>query len=118
MKGAKLIAAMFLLLVGTCVGETEIQPNSFKKCYNACIVGNCLGLLKTPCIAAYAPVCASKCAVRQSSPLNVNQQPLRNYCILGCASYNCVNISTPEDLRGEEVEGCLGSCSNKCDEKY
>ncbi|MCL7047856.1 hypothetical protein MKW94_006864 [Papaver nudicaule] len=118
MKSATLIVVIFLLLVGTCVGETIIQPNSFKKCYDACIINACLGELQTPCLVENAPACAKKCLFKQSSPLNVNQQSLRNYCVLGCGSYNCFNISTPENLRGEEVEGCLGSCSNKCDKKY
>ncbi|MCL7032902.1 hypothetical protein MKW94_004508 [Papaver nudicaule] len=125
MKGAKLIIVMFLLLVGTSAGETRIQPNSFKKCYNACMM-HCEGEHKVICTINIAPVCAVRCMfkLKQPSLSNDNQQPLHNYCTLGCASYNCINISTPENLRmsinlcGEEVERCLGSCSNKCEEKY
>ncbi|MCL7042909.1 hypothetical protein MKW94_018811 [Papaver nudicaule] len=118
MKGAKLIIVMFLLLAGTCVGETIIQPNSYLKCYKACLKNLCSGKSAVGCYPTASLLCAGKCLLKKSSPSNVNRQPHHNYCILGCASYNCVNINTPENIYGEEVEGCLDSCSNKCDRKY
>ncbi|KAI3995021.1 hypothetical protein MKX01_006624 [Papaver californicum] len=37
------------------------------------------------------------------------------YCELGCAVSNCINISTRQDARGDEMEDCVNfHCGNIC----
>ncbi|CAA0839107.1 Thionin-like protein 2 [Striga hermonthica] len=41
-----------------------------------------------------------------------------DYCKLGCAISMCSNFSKRNDTNGEKVDGCVGSCSNKCVKSY
>ncbi|CAA0839106.1 Thionin-like protein 2 [Striga hermonthica] len=40
------------------------------------------------------------------------------YCKLGCAISMCSGFSTRHAPNGEKVDGCVGSCSNKCVKSY
>ncbi|OVA08414.1 hypothetical protein BVC80_209g148 [Macleaya cordata] len=100
-KSVKPIAVMLItvLVLGMFVGQTTAD---FKSCYTACF------LFCAPFKASI--ICGAKCLKECLFPSN----DLLLYCNLDCATSACTSISTPQDPRADEVEGCVNSCSDEC----
>ncbi|KAI3891564.1 hypothetical protein MKX03_033111 [Papaver bracteatum] len=119
-KSSDMVAMlMILLLLGICIGQTSASHyTDFQKCWNECM-SVCSAMYPGVIAGAICPVrCAKRCLDDINSSDDHSGVRLSYYCKLGCASQNCVNISTPQDPRGEEVEKCVNSCSDECAEQF
>ncbi|OUZ99730.1 hypothetical protein BVC80_9063g108 [Macleaya cordata] len=110
-KNVKPIAVMLIitvLVLGMFVEQTEA---SFAGCYAKCFAF----CLLNPTIIQCPFTCYKEC--HHHSPAS-SENDLQYYCETGCASSKCLNISTPQDPRANEMEGCVNSCSEECNIKH
>ncbi|OUZ99719.1 hypothetical protein BVC80_9063g90 [Macleaya cordata] len=106
-KSVRPIVVMLMIVavsMGMFIGQTSA---SFESCYK-----QCLSLCSHQRIGP--PECPSICEKRCSLKDQYPSKDHHSYCKLGCAISECTHISTPQDPREDEVEGCVNSCSNKC----
>ncbi|KAI3992429.1 hypothetical protein MKX01_022520 [Papaver californicum] len=110
---------MILLMFGMCSRQTSASHfTDFKKCWYLCMTF-CSAMYPRIVAGVICPLrCVKRCLDNTNPPDNHSQVRLSYYCKLGCASHNCVNISTPQDPRGEEVEQCVNSCSDECTKPF
>ncbi|KAL1810514.1 hypothetical protein ACET3Z_027504 [Daucus carota] len=121
------VAAMLMLLLAL-VQQSQCNE-SFKDCYIKCYVFCMIEPSQTLCTCTTR--CFKNCILpsiysstattqsrRRSDDLAHQHSQNIAFCKLGCASTSCSALSTISNPNGENVESCVGSCSNKCIKTY
>ncbi|KAJ4827985.1 hypothetical protein Tsubulata_033224 [Turnera subulata] len=105
-----------LLVVLVVVGLLAAEPTaaSFKECYVGCFVLCVITPGNNP--VKCGAKCLKDCILPHSSSLDgySTEEKRLHFCELGCATTSCVNISTKDNPREEEVSRCVDSCANTC----
>ncbi|KAL6584700.1 hypothetical protein OROMI_003989 [Orobanche minor] len=92
---------------------------AFKDCYTKCFVFCMIEPSQTLC--SCTTHCFKDCIFQEMQLNDVHShQDSDNlaFCNLGCAFSMCSTISTKHTPNGDKVDGCVGSCSNKCIKSY
>ncbi|MCL7040590.1 hypothetical protein MKW94_018231 [Papaver nudicaule] len=108
-KNVKMISLMVIVMLGMFVGRSSAFS---KDCFVGCFV-QCAITHPDKHILECPFTCLKKC-IFEGTPANKIESH-GHYCKLGCAATNCINKSTPQDPRGDQVEHCVNSyCTKKC----
>ncbi|KAL8043144.1 hypothetical protein ABFX02_09G099200 [Erythranthe guttata] len=115
MEMGKLIRAFVLVVL--CVGMlTERSTASFKDCYTKCFIFCMIEPTQTLC--SCTTHCLKDCIFQEIQNDASEDSDNLGFCKLGCAFSMCSAFSTKRTPNGEKVDGCVGSCSNKCVKSY
>ncbi|KAK6148884.1 hypothetical protein DH2020_016409 [Rehmannia glutinosa] len=115
MEMMKLRALVFVVLaMGMLTGKSNA---SFKDCYTKCFIFCMIEPTQTLC--SCTTHCLKDC-IFQEIQNDVGEDGSDNlgFCKLGCAFSMCSGFSTKRTPNGDKVDGCVGSCSNKCTKSY
>ncbi|KAK4427511.1 hypothetical protein Salat_1520000 [Sesamum alatum] len=116
MRKVSIMRAVVLVVLG--VGMlTERCSASFKDCYTKCFIFCMIEPSQTLC--SCTTHCLKDC-IFQEIQNDLHEQDSDNlaFCKLGCAFSMCSTFSTKRTPNGDKVDGCVGSCSNKCIKSY
>ncbi|KAI3455398.1 hypothetical protein Pfo_012061 [Paulownia fortunei] len=106
-----------LVLVVLAVGMLTGKSNaSFKDCYTKCFIFCMIEPSQTLC--SCTTHCLKDCIFQEIQNEVPEDSDNLGFCKLGCAFSMCSSISTKRTPNGDKVDGCVGSCSNKCIKSY
>ncbi|KAL8122980.1 thionin-like protein 2 [Apium graveolens] len=122
MKFRSMVVAMVVAAALLVPGQAD--PGSFKDCYIKCYVFCIIEPSQTLCSCTtqcfkncILPGYSTSVTVQRNDDRVSNANQNYAFCKLGCAS-SCSNISTNKNPNGDNMEKCVGSCSQKCDNTY
>ncbi|KAL1814432.1 hypothetical protein ACET3Z_017006 [Daucus carota] len=128
MEGGKLRSVVLVMAVASALlavgraGDTGSFKDCYIKCYVFCIIepSQTLCSCTTQCFKnCILPGGDSNVASVQRRVDHVDDSNQNHaFCKLGCASSLCSNISTNKNPNADNMEKCVGSCSQKCDNTY
>ncbi|CAH9103895.1 unnamed protein product [Cuscuta epithymum] len=119
----KFRAVVWVAIVG--MGLMIGQSNgSFKDCYAKCFVFCMIEPSETLCSCTTS--CLKDCIFNStdvSSTVRHHDEGgvrilTHNFCKLGCALSTCSSFTTNPPSNVEEMNGCVGSCLDKCSNYY
>ncbi|KAI3953082.1 hypothetical protein MKW98_020277 [Papaver atlanticum] len=109
-KNMKMISLMVIVMLGMFVGKSSaFSKDCFVGCLTTCAVTHPdLHMLECPF------TCLKKCLSGGASSNKIESLD-GQYCMIGCATANCINKSTPQNPSGDQVDHCVNSyCAKKC----
>ncbi|VFQ83847.1 unnamed protein product [Cuscuta campestris] len=113
------VGVVMVGLLGMVVGQSSGSPTSFKDCYAKCFVFCMIEPSQTLCSCTTG--CLKDCIFNSAAAAHIPDghaaaaaSSSYNFCKLGCALSTCSSISTKHQPNKEEMNGCVGSCSDKC----
>ncbi|KAL3631855.1 hypothetical protein CASFOL_024839 [Castilleja foliolosa] len=114
MRKLKTVGLVALAVVLMVAGKSNA---SFSDCYTKCFVFCMIEPSQTLCSCTTS--CLKDC-IFQPLQKDVREDGSDNlgFCKLGCAFSKCSSFSTKHTPNGDKVDGCVGSCSNKCIKSY
>ncbi|EOA37556.1 hypothetical protein CARUB_v10011831mg [Capsella rubella] len=113
-----LVVVTIVMFIGNLMAQTEDQKIPFEQCYPACLI-ECKAESKFPKYFKCPFTCIKTCLQQPSLPsVSLNKIDDSDYfCKLGCATHNCVSLSSLQNPNVEKISACVDSCSNKCTKK-
>ncbi|XP_050203654.1 thionin-like protein 2 [Mercurialis annua] len=85
----------------------KLFRHGFKKCMKKCLF---LCVLP-PWTPACPGLCFGKCII---NPAAIGPQSTHQFCTAGCATSECSGLISADNYHLDEVEGCVGGCSQSC----
>ncbi|PIN09845.1 hypothetical protein CDL12_17575 [Handroanthus impetiginosus] len=111
------LGALVLVVVLAVGILSEKSSASFKDCYTKCFVFCMIEPSQTLC--SCTTHCLKDCIFQEiQNDLHEQDSDNLGFCKLGCAFSMCSNLSSKRTPNGDKVDGCVGSCSNKCIKSY
>ncbi|KAG6425376.1 hypothetical protein SASPL_115807 [Salvia splendens] len=116
MEVRKLLRALVVLVL--CVGmlSEKSTASTFKECYTKCFIFCMIEPSQTLC--SCTTNCLKDCIFQEIQNDVHDDSDNLGFCKLGCAFSMCSAFSSKHKPNGEKVDGCVGSCSNKCTKSY